>query len=208
MSELTEMVREGLINKIEGITTALLFVKDARELERLQKELKEAQNALTGLNSPVSRSAEEIAELEKMISDTAEVEVPKVAWSDMTPLEKFEYQIELYYDKLDKALNESNSHAVTLKRVVNHLVKTKGDSAVFMNPVIEQFKGSLAEVNFSISKIKEQIRNYEAVKVILSDGDFFEKLTTLNEFLNNPMSLPHLTEKREKELEALSGEKK
>lgn len=206
MIGIIEQVREGLIAKIEGIQNALPYVKDPREIERLQNDLSGAEAALKKLNEKDTRTEEELKEIEAMIESAAQVDTPADPWTSMTPIEKFQYQVKLYYDKLKGTAAEVSAQRKNLSQVLNHLVKTKGDAAMFMNPVIGQFQNSLAEVDYSKKSIDEQLKIADQVLALIEDEDFFDDLVLLNRFLNNPMSLPHLSEEKEKQIKELRGE--
>lgn len=201
MSNIVEQVRDGLNAKVEGIQTALMYVKDAREVERLQKELEGATAALNKLNEPDTRSAEEIEKLSEMLKGEAEVDV--VPWDKMSPIDKFKYQVELYSSKLDEAFSQASESYSNMCKVVKHVKKTKGDSALFMNPIIEQLEKSLVELNYSRNTLSRQLSVRDDAMKLVEDGDFFNKLTLLNVFLNNPMSLPHLSEESRENIKEL-----
>lgn len=208
MSEIVEQVREGLTEKAKGIETALLYVRDPREIERLQRELAGANAGLSKLNEADTRSPEELEKIAAMIDSSADVETPRESWSDKTPHEKFLYQFGIYVDRLIATSKSVDEQYASLVNVVRHLKKTKGDNAPFMNPVIAQFEGSVAEVSFSGNQISDQLAVKDAAIAIAEDPEFFARLEVLNRFLNNPMNLPHLNEERNakfKELEASKG---
>lgn len=200
---IVENVREGLTSKIEGLRSALSYVRDPREVKRLTDDLNGAIAALEKLNAKDTRTPEELEELSSLIHDEVNVESAVNPWDTMSPIEKFAYHVRLYSDKLDETLKSVEEQNTTLGLVVCHLKKTKGDSAPFMNPIIKQFENSLAEVRFSGRRIEDQIAIREAALKLVEDEDFFAKLDLLNRFLNNPMSLPHLQEEYKAGLEAL-----
>ena len=206
MVEISEQIKAGLEAKVRGIETALNYVKDPRERDRLSKELSGAQEALKKLCEGVTRSPEEAEKVEKAFCSDVDVEAPKSSWADMTPIDKFRYQVDLYADRLKNTLKDVERDCVNLKKVVSHLNKTKGDSAVFMDPVIKQFVKSLRQVEFSEDTIRAQLALEEDVYVLIGDVEFFSKLTLLCKFLNNPMSLPHLAEEYDKRLGDLNNE--
>ena len=205
MSIIVEQVREGLTAKVEGIQNALLYVKDAREIERLQKDLQGAVAALKKLDEPDTRSEEEMEKLAGMIKSEAEVE--SVPWSSMSPIEKFQYHVKTYCAKLEETAPQVTSSRMNMIQVVKHMQKTKGDSAFFMNPIIAQFENSLAEVSYSEQTIENQLAIKDEALALIEDQDFFDKLELLNRFLNNPMSLPHLQEEREAQIKELRNGK-
>lgn len=202
MSNLTEQVREGLENKRQGIEIALRYVKDPREIERLQRELKGATEAIAKLDEADTRSTEEVEKIVEMVNKSAEVITDGGTWSEKTPSEKFQYHVKLYLDKLHDTEKQIKVQHANLTQVVQHLKKTKGDSALFMNPIIKQFETSLAELVYSGHKVQTQLALEDEVDVIIHDEDFFNKLDALCRFLNNPMSLPHLDEEEKAKLEA------
>lgn len=201
MATLTEQVREGLTAKIQSIEAALNVVKDPRELDRLNKDLEGARAALAKLDEPDSRSEEELNEISKMIEDKVDVNAPTQSWDSMKPIEKFAYHIGLYLDKLRSNEQEAESQSITLHKVFKFMARHKADNEVFMQPVLKQFGTSLAEIDFSIQCIGEQLALTDDVLELIEDEDFFDKLVLLNRFLNNPMNLPHLTEEHNKKLE-------
>lgn len=205
MSIIVEQVREGLTAKVEGIQNALLYVKDAREIERLQKDLQGAVAALKKLDEPDTRSEEEMEKLAGMIKSEAEVE--SVPWSSMSPIEKLQYHVKAYCAKLEETAPQVTSSRMNMIQVVKHMQKTKGDSAFFMNPIIAQFEDSLAEVSYSEQTIENQLAIKDEALALIEDQDFFDKLELLNRFLNNPMSLPHLQEEREAQIKELRNGK-
>lgn len=207
MSNITEQVKEGLTNKIKGIETSLLFVKDPREIERLRNELKEANKALAKLDEKDTRSPEEIKKIEKLLDQNGQVEV-ETPWSDKTPIEKFQYQVNLYFDRLKETKNKASDQKSALEKVVRHLIITKGGNGKIIQPVIDQFNNSLAEVTFSLRNIEEQLKFSDKALQLAHDQEFFDKLSLLNQFLNNPMSLPHLSEEYDKKLGALRNVQK
>lgn len=206
MSTIVEQVREGLEAKVEGIQRALLYVKDAREVERLQKDLQGAVAALKKLDEPDTRTEEEKEKLAAMIQSEAAVE--SAPWSSLSPIEKFKYHVKAYCDKLEETAPQVTSSRMDMVQVVKHLQKTKGDSASFMNPIISQFENSLAEISYSEQFIKNQLALKEDALALVADQDFFDKLELLNRFLNNPMNLPHLSEEREAQIKELRDVKK
>lgn len=208
MSNITEQVREGLTNKIKGIENALLFVKDPREVERLHGELKNANKALAKLNEKDTRSPEEVKKIEKLLAENGEVAEVEAPWGDKTPIEKFQYQVELYFDRLKETKNKASEQQKVLEKVIHHLIVTKGGNGKIIQPVIDQFNGSLAEVSFSLKNIEEQLKLSDKTLQLAHDEEFFDKLSLLNQFLNNPMSLPHLSEEYEKKLGALRNANK
>lgn len=205
MSTIVEQVREGLNAKVEGIQNALLYVKDAREIERLQKDLQGAVAGLKKLDEPDTRSEEELEKLAGMIKSEAEVE--STPWSSLSPIEKFQYHVKAYCDKLEATAPQVSSSRMNMVQVVNHMKKTKGDSAFFMNPIIAQFENSLAEISFSEQGIENQLALKDEAMALIEDEDFFAKLELLNRFLNNPMNLPHLSEEREAQIKELRNVK-
>lgn len=205
MSTIVDLVREGLTMKVEGIQNALLYVKDAREVERLQKDLQGAVVALKKLDEPDTRSEEEMEKLAGMIKSEAEVE--STPWSSMSPIEKFQYHVKAYCAKLEETAPQVTSSRMNIIQVVEHMQKTKGDSTFFMNPIIAQFEDSLAEVSYSEQTIENQLAIKDEALALIEDQDFFDKLELLNRFLNNPMSLPHLQEERETQIKELRSGK-
>lgn len=203
MSDIVEQVREGLTEKVKGLEIALRYVRDPREIERLQKELSGANAGLSKLNEKDTRTPEELEQLSQMLTPTEEVETSQVSWSDKTPQEKFVYQVELYADRLVDTSKSIDEQYRELVQVVRHLRKTKGDRATFMNPVIKQFEDSLAELGFSGNQINDQLAIKDEALAVARDEEFFAKLVLLNRFLNNPMNLQHLQEEYNAKLEAL-----
>lgn len=206
MNQITEQVREGLENKIKGLETSLLFVRDPREVERLRNELKGANEALAKLNKKDTRSKEEIEQISELLkkADTAEVVTP---WSGKKPIEKFVYQVNLYLDELKEAKSKVDSDEANMKKVYNHLKETSGD-VDFMQPLIKQFAGSLAEVTFARKTIEEQLKMADQVLQLAQDGVFFDNLVLINKFMNNPMKLSHLSEEYEKNLKEIRNANK
>lgn len=206
MSTIVEQVREGLEAKVEGIQNALLYVKDAREVEHLQKDLQGAVAALKKLDEPDTRTEEEKEKLAAMIQ--SETAVESTPWSSMSPIEKFQYHVKAYCDKLEETAPQVTSSRMNMVQVVKHMQKTKGDSAFFMNPIIAQFENSLAEISYSEQSIENQLALKDDALALAADQDFFDKLELLNRFLNNPMNLPHLSEEREAQIKELRDVKK
>lgn len=207
MSELTERVREGLTEKVAGLETALQYVRDPREIERLGREIAGANEALARLEKGGKVTSEE--EANKILSqlDEGDEKEETVSWSKMTPHEKFLYHFELYADRLMHTEEEAKEQFKNLTRIVEHLkagVKAGDD---FMDPIIKQFEASLAEIGFSGNRVHDQLDLYERAQKIAKDEIFFAKLEILNRFLNNPMSLPHLSEEFEASMEALRNAK-
>lgn len=203
---IVEQVREGLEEKISGINNALTFIRDPREIERLSKDLKGAMVALDKLNKPDSRSDEERKKLAEMISGEVEIEASNKGWSTLSPFEKFKYQIDLYCNKVNEALTNAKAQHDILSKVVKNLSKTDFKIHPYMQSIYTQFVGSLRELEFSIEALENQLSMKEAaIKIIDED---FESLVTVNMFLNNPMSLPHLAEEREAKLSEVRNDKK
>lgn len=207
MSEIVELVREGLTEKVRGLETALLYVRDPREIERLQNELAGANAGLAKLNEADTRSPEEVEKIVEMLDHEAHVESSQETWSEKTPHEKFLYQIRLFVDRLNSTAKQVDVQYANLAKVLSHLRKTKGDSAPFMNPVITQFEHSIAEVAFSRDEIGEQLVVMDEALAIAEDEEFFGKLLILNKFMHNPMSLPSLTDERNAKIDALEAKK-
>lgn len=201
MNTIVEQVRAGLEEKVKGLQTTLMYVKDPREIDRLTKDLNGAIEALEKLNAEDTRTPEELAELEQLIDSSVDVE--GAAWDDLTPIEKFAYRVREYYDTLNTTLENAKSNRNSVFKVISFISKHKGDSDLYLKPVLNQFGNSLNEIDFSISQIEEQLSYQDAVFSLLTDDEFFEKLDLINRFLNNPMSLPHLTDEFNKKREAL-----
>ena len=206
MSDIINQVREGLEFKIQGLRDALRFVNDPLEIERLGKDLEGAVKALERLNAPDTRTPEEIEEISKLLNDNVEVESPAVAWSKLNPVEKFKYQIELYSRKLVEAHQTASKQFDELNHVCEFLGTVDFEKHPYLEPVFTQFKSSLVELGYSINSLKIQIDLKE--KAISAVNGSFDSLDVLNQYLNNPMSLPHLIEKREIELEELKRDGK
>ena len=202
MENIVEQVREGLTVKVQGLETALQYVRDPAEFERMKKDLEGARAALTKLDEKDERTEEEVAAIAKMVDDVVSMESSDAPWSSLTPQEKFKYQVSLYRDKLKQTLQQVSSQASTLAAVVVHMSKTQGE-ADFMDNIIKQFDNSLSEVLFSEKQIEAQLELEESAMALVDDVDFFAKLELLNKFLNNPMNLPHLSEEREAKLKEL-----
>lgn len=204
MSTIVEQVREGLEAKIEGIKSALNFVRDPREVERLSKDLQGALGALAKLNERDTRSTEELEKIANMINDGV-VEAPENPWSKMKPIEKFKYQVELYCGKLDDAFEQASAQYNNLRSVCDFLKTVDFKKHPYMEGIYLQFCNSLRELHYSIGCIEKQkaIRN-SAIAVI---DESFEALDILNRFMNNPMALPHINDERDAELEALRNGK-
>ena len=207
MGSIIEQVKEGLTAKVEGIQIALSYVRDEREIERLQTELRGATAGLAKLDEADNRTPEELEKIAGMINSDVAVETSGAPWSTLTPREKFKYQVELYSDKVKSAWDQATMQYRNLLQVVQHLEKTKGDGALFMTPIIKQFEGSLAEIDFSAKTIGDQLAIRDEAVALVGDEDFFDKLELLNRFLNNPMNLPHLLEEREAQIKELRSVK-
>ena len=207
MNEIYEQVKEGLENKVQGLETALLYVTDPREIERLNKELNGAKVALEKLTREDTRSPEELEKIAKLFENKSDEVSIENTWSNKTPIEKFTYQIDLYIDRIKETIVQVANQEATLDEVVKHLKATKGN-ATCIEPIIKQFENSLAEVRFSKERLNGQLELVDQATKLLADNDFFDKLSLLNRFLNNPMSLPHIAEENEVKLEELrNGEK-
>lgn len=204
MSIIVDQVREGLTAKVEGITDALKYVKDAREIERMRKDMQGAIEALKKLEKPDTRSDEELEKLAEMIESEADIE--GVAWGSLSPIDKFKYHVKAYCAKLEETAPQVEASHMNMVKVVKHLKKTKGDSALFLNPIIAQFENSLAEISYSEQAIKNQLALKDEALELIEDEGFFAKLELLNRFLNNPMSLPHLQEERDEQIKGLRNE--
>lgn len=202
MNAIIEQVREGLTSKVEGLEMALKYVRDPIEFKRLQKEMDGARAALAKLNEKDTRTKEEVEELANMVDTEVSIETTSDPWGSLSPCGKFKYQVSLYRDKLKQTLDKVVEQEGTLSAVVSHLKTTKGD-ADFMNPIIKQFENSLAEVQFSKQQIEEQLSLEDSAMELVADEDFYANLSLLNKFLNNPMSLPNLSEERESKLKEL-----
>lgn len=195
--EIIESVKLGLEDKVCGIETALLYVRDPVEYERLNKDLEGAKAALKKLAEVDTRSPEELEKIAKMIDSSVSVEASVNRWDLLSNREKFLYQVQLYADKLKSAKEQVVKQLDSLEKVTSHLEATSTSDTPFMQPVIDQFKNSLAEVQFSLFAINEQLAVEGAVGELLKDEDFYSKLELLNKYLNNPMNLPSLSEVRE-----------
>ena len=207
MNEIYKQVKEGLENKVQGLETALLYVTDPREIERLNKELNGAKEALEKLTREDTRSPEELEKIAKLFENKSDEVSIENTWSNKTPIEKFNYQVDLYIDRIKETIVQVANQEATLNEVVKHLKATKGN-ATCIEPIIKQFENSLAEVRFSKERLNGQLELVDQATKLLADNDFFDKLSLLNRFLNNPMSLPHIAEENEAKLEEFrNGEK-
>ena len=199
---IVEQVREGLTEKIDGINIALQYVRDPREIERLQSELSGANRALDKLNEPDTRSKEEIEKIANMVESTSDFEsTPATPWSSLSDEEKLEYQMDLYFDKLKDSLEDATKKKQTLLKVSGYLGGIDFERHPYMRPLYVQTYQSLKELEYSIESIKRQmdVRDLALLAVKRSFDDF----DIVNQFLNNPMALPHLNEKKNAELEEL-----
>lgn len=204
MSDIIEQVREGLEHKIQGLQDALRFVKDPKELERLNADLKGAYVALEKLNVQDTRTPEELEAISKLIKDKADIEAPEKSWRELSPVEKFKYQIELYSKKLVEAYESAKVQYDELSKVCVYLSKVHFDKHPYLETVYKQFKNSLLEVGYSVKFLELQIEQKQ--NALLAVDEAFDKVDILNRYLNNPMSLPHLVEERESNLGVLKSE--
>ncbi len=207
MSGVVEQVREGLEAKIRGIQGALNFIQDEREHERLINDMKGAEAALAKLSEKDTRTAEELENIARMISDEVEISGPVKKWSELSPLDKFKYQLELYSDKVKDTHAAAVKQQNELSKVCLYLKNIDFEKFPFMRSVHEQFDRLLAEVNYSCGVLAAQLKLQQNAFEIV-DGDMFGVLDILNRFMNNPMNLPHLAEERESCLEGLKNGKK
>lgn len=202
-SKIVDQVRAGLEEKIAGLECSLQYVKDPRELSRLQKELGNANAALDKLNQPDTRSAEEVEKVARMIKDDAVESAP--SWSDMSAVDKFKYQMDLYFDKLEESMESAKKQREELVKVVELLGGLVGENDC-IKPLYTQLSQSLREIDYSVCSIENQKKLRD--EAMLAVDSAFDALDVINRFLNNPMSLPHLTEERNAELEVLRGDSK
>lgn len=199
---IVEQVREGLEAKIEGIQVALQYVRDPREIERLSAELLSAGKALDKINEPDTRSQEEIEKIANMVNVEADFEsAPQTPWTSLSDSEKLKYQMELYFSKLEESLADSTEKRDELSKVLSVLSFIDLDNHTCILPIYQNIEQSVKELDYSISAIESQMAlKDEAIKAV---DRAFSEFDVVNRFLNNPMSLPHLTEQKSAELEAL-----
>lgn len=204
---IVEQVREGLEAKIEGLETSLRFVRDPREIERIQADLTGARKALAKLNEKDTRTPEELEKIAQMFNhDDATIDAPETPWNKLTPIEKFKYHLDLYCGKIDEAFGSASKQYAELKQIVKFLEATDFKKHPYMESIHKQFRASLRELEFSVNQLRSQIAiKDKALKVV--DGSF-DSLDVLNRFMNNPMNLPHLSDERDGLLEKLRNENK
>lgn len=207
MSGVIEQVREGLEAKIRGIQGALNFIQDEREHERLISDMRGAEAALAKLSEKDTRTDEELEKIARMISDEVEISGPVKKWSELSPRDKFLYQLELYFDKVKDTHAAAVEQRNELSKVCFYLKNLDFEKLPFMRSVHEQFDRLLAEVKYSCDVLSAQLKlKQNAFEIV--DGDMFAALDILNRFMNNPMNLPHLVEERDSCLEELKNGKK
>jgi len=207
MNGVVEQVREGLKAKIAGIKSALNYVQDSREHERLIADMKGAEAALAKLDEKDTRTPEELKKVARMISDEVEIDAPVKKWSELSPLEKFRYQLELYLDKVKDTYREAVKQRDELSKVCMYLNNVNFEKLPFMKAVYDKFAVLFAEVKYSVEMLSSQLEMKEKVFELVDEG-FFESLDLLNRCMNNPMNLPHLAEERETKLRELKNGKK